>query len=145
MNLPPVDNWVTNVACQICDLVADDPVLGQLYSVWGPGYRSTADAKPVTNDLLVWWEPAGGCDPAVKSSPGHVAVVTATDASNIFYIQQNWIEAVRVAGSAYASLARTSTPWDATTHMFGHAGGSGGDGFRREVLDLPGVPARYKL
>lgn len=129
LNLPPVDDWVHNLACEICDLVNTDSHLQTLYSVWGPGYRATAGHEPGPNDLLVWWEPAGGCNENNKGSPGHAAVVTSSDSSFVHYIQQNWIVNESVNGSPYASVARSAAAWNASTSFFGHAGGPGGAGF----------------
>jgi hypothetical protein len=127
LNLPPVDNWVDNLACEICDLVNNDPNLNRLYWVYGPGYRSTAGHQPAPNDLLVWQE--SGCSESDKYVPGHVAVVTATHSSYLEYIQQNWIVSASVNGSAYATLARSTTPWNGSSSFFGHAGGPGGTAF----------------
>ncbi len=126
LQYPPVDNWVDNLACEICDLVSNDPYLSAHYSVWGPGYRNTSGRQPTTNDLLVWDEPSAGCNEANKSAPGHVAVVTGADSNYVYYIQQNWIINASVNGSAYASVSRSSTAWNSSNSFFGYAGGPGG-------------------
>lgn len=126
LDYPPVDNWVDNLACEICDLVANDSFLSAHYSVWGPGYRDTSGRQPAKNDLLVWDEPSAGCNEANKRAPGHVAVVTGADSSYIHYVQQNWIINQSIDGSAYASVAASSTAWNTSTWFFDVAGGAGG-------------------
>ncbi len=128
LNLPPVDNWVQNLACEICDLVASDPTLSRYYSVWGPGYRNTSGAQPQPNDLLVWSE-TSGCTSLNPGSPGHVAVVTASDAGAITYIQQNWTVGASVNGSLYSAIPIAHTAWNLGTHFFGAPGGNGGNNY----------------
>jgi hypothetical protein len=142
LNLPPVDDWVNNLACEICDMVSADPALNRLYSVWGPEYRDTAGHLPSPNDLLVWWEPASGCKESNKASPGHVAVVTrvSADRSYIEYMQQNWMADESIAGSVYAGIALSSAAWDPVSNFFGHAGGSGGEGFAPKCWIHPECP-----
>jgi Cellulase (glycosyl hydrolase family 5) len=118
LNLPPVDNWVSNLACEICGLVADDPKLSALYSVWGPGYRAPAGHKPAPNDLLVWTE-VFGCSEQDPGDPGHAAVVTSVSPQSIQYIQQNWMLSDKVNGSAYSGLVRATTTWDSAASFFG--------------------------
>jgi hypothetical protein len=129
LSYPPVDNWVDNLACQICDLVANDASLSAHYSVWGPGYRTTAGHQPGRNDLLVWWEPSGGCNITNKNAPGHIAVVTGADSNYVYYIQQNWMVNESINGSAYAAVSQSSTAWNSSTSFFSYAGGPGGGFF----------------
>ncbi|MDP9036587.1 MAG: endo-1,4-beta-xylanase [Myxococcota bacterium] len=126
LNLPPVDNWKNNLACEICDLIVADPRLSAVYSVWGPGYTPTAGNHPMANDLLVWAETVHadgvtsmGCDELSPGAPGHVAVVTAASNQSVQYIQQNWMVSGSVSGSAYAGLVRASTSWDRGAGFFG--------------------------
>ncbi len=139
LNLPPVDNWVQNLACQICDLVANDPNLSRFYSVWGPQYRTTPGQMPQPNDLLVWQE-GGSCVPQDKSAPGHVAVVTRTTPTTVEYIQQNWIVGASINGSPYAALPRTYTSWDSASSFFGEAGGTGGQSYFPKCWVHPECP-----
>jgi hypothetical protein len=129
LGYPPVDNWVNDIACEICDIVNDDPDLSSHYSVWGPGYRATAGHEPGKNDLLIWYEPSSGCNLNNRSKPGHVAVVTGSDANYVHYIQQNWIVSQSINGSSYASVAESSTAWNASSSFFSNAGGAGGASF----------------
>lgn len=140
LNLPPVDNWVDNVACQICDLVAGDPKLSKFYSVLGPGYGATAGLKPAANDLLVWSELFAGCSQLNKSAPGHVAAVTGADDSFIYYTQQNWMVNQSVSGSAYAALPRSQTDWDPVASFFGSPGGPSGALFAPRCWIHPTCP-----
>jgi hypothetical protein len=140
LDLPPVDDWVDDLACEICDHVANDPTLSKLYSAWGPGYRNPAGHKPGPGDLLIFWEPAHGCVHGNSSAPGHVAVETGADATHLYYAQQNWMLNQSIGGSAYAGLPLSSVSWYPSTSFFGHAGGPGGAAFAPRCWIHPECP-----
>lgn len=140
LDLPPLDDWVNDLACEICDHVANDPKLSKLYSAWGPGYRNPAGHKPGPGDLLIFWEPAYGCVHGHFNAPGLVAVETGSDTSNLYYVQQNWMLSQSVGGSAYAGLPLSSASWNPATSFFGHAGGPGGAGFAPRCWIHPECP-----
>jgi hypothetical protein len=96
--LPPLDDWITEFAKDLCSHAAARP---DDFQVYGAGYGDPAAHSPEANDILVW----------TGFTPGHTAIVTHVLPDRIVYIQQN------IQGHG-EDMPRASRAWSQATSTF---------------------------
>jgi hypothetical protein len=77
--------------------------------------------KPGPGDILVWQDVQDGVNwtSGLRRSPGHVAIITATDATHVYFMQQNYSDRLYYLS---LPLAQVANGWQITDHVSGVAG-----------------------